>query len=209
MRIAGWKRRALYGNDIKGQHEAPEVLIEIPMGPSATVRAADAADGLSRMFADVGAAFGHGVRTVVTNGRQPIGRKICPAIEVRDVRVVLTNAPMRLPSYATVRCCWPATCSNGRAGYRPRPGAPNGADIADQPGKGGCRGDNRHLARLAELADAPGSPTAGLVFHVLLGTVGAAGQPLVRIHTTSAGQLTYALAYADSKTDIILIAERA
>lgn len=68
------------------------VVIDIPVGPSAKVRTMEAARSLGDKFVTVGAAFGLTIRTVITDGTQPIGRGIGPALEARDVLAVLQNA---------------------------------------------------------------------------------------------------------------------
>lgn len=67
------------------------VLIDIPVGPTAKVRTHVAAESLSRMFVAVGRAFGLAVTTIITDGSQPIGRGIGPALEAHDVLAVLQN----------------------------------------------------------------------------------------------------------------------
>jgi len=79
------------------------VLIDIPVGLSAKVRTRAAALSLSRMFVAVGQAFGLTVKVVMTDGTQPVGRGIGPALEARDVLAVLQNeegAPEDLRSRA-------------------------------------------------------------------------------------------------------------
>jgi thymidine phosphorylase len=65
------------------------VLIDLPVGPQTKVRSATAADGLSQSLVAVGAALGLQVRTVLTDGTQPVGRGIGPALEAMDVMAVL------------------------------------------------------------------------------------------------------------------------
>lgn len=72
---------------------ATHVLIDIPVGPSAKVRSEAAAESLSRMFLAVGRAYGLSVRTVISDGRQPVGRGIGPALEALDALAVLRNHP--------------------------------------------------------------------------------------------------------------------
>lgn len=67
------------------------VLIDIPVGSTAKVRSSQAAGKLSSMLATVGQEFGLTVATVVTDGAQPVGRGIGPALEARDVLSVLQN----------------------------------------------------------------------------------------------------------------------
>jgi len=65
------------------------VLIDIPVGPLAKVRSDGAAGQLSHSLVSVGAALGLHVRTVFTDGSQPVGRGVGPALEAMDVMAVL------------------------------------------------------------------------------------------------------------------------
>jgi thymidine phosphorylase len=65
------------------------------------------------------------------------------------------------------------------------------------------RMDNRKLARLAKLAGAPNSKTAGLEIHVKLGQIVTAGDPICVVHAESRGELDYALEYAGAHADIV------
>jgi len=65
------------------------VLIDLPVGPTAKVRSAEAAQTLGRRLVDVGRAIGLQVALRVTDGLQPVGRGIGPALEARDVLAVL------------------------------------------------------------------------------------------------------------------------
>lgn len=67
------------------------VLIDLPVGPTAKVRSEDSADALTRLFEGVGTDLGLTVHCVVTDGSQPIGTGIGPALEARDVLTVLRN----------------------------------------------------------------------------------------------------------------------
>jgi thymidine phosphorylase len=64
------------------------VVIDIPIGPTAKIRTLDAAHALARLLERVGHDVGLVVRPVVTDGSQPIGRGIGPALEARDVVAV-------------------------------------------------------------------------------------------------------------------------
>jgi thymidine phosphorylase len=68
---------------------ANHVLIDIPVGPTAKVRDLDTARGLHELFNYVADALGLRVSVVLTDGSQPIGRGIGPALEARDVLAVL------------------------------------------------------------------------------------------------------------------------
>lgn len=75
------------------------VLIDIPVGPTAKVRSVEAAEELGTMLEHVGQAVGLQLRVVQTDGSQPVGRGIGPALEARDVIAVLqrdTRAPVDL-----------------------------------------------------------------------------------------------------------------
>ena len=65
------------------------VVIDIPVGPTAKVRSADAAAALGGLMTSVGARVGLCVRVATTDGSQPVGRGIGPALEARDVCSVL------------------------------------------------------------------------------------------------------------------------
>lgn len=70
-----------------------DVIIDIPVGPTAKIRTPDAAQILSARLIDVGTAIGLNVHPVITDGSQPVGRGIGPALEARDVLAVLRGDP--------------------------------------------------------------------------------------------------------------------
>ncbi|RYF40844.1 MAG: thymidine phosphorylase family protein, partial [Comamonadaceae bacterium] len=72
---------------------ATHVLIDMPVGPTAKVRSAQAAAVLARQLQEVGRALGLNVRVVQTDGLAPVGRGIGPALEARDVLAVLRRQP--------------------------------------------------------------------------------------------------------------------
>lgn len=75
------------------------VLIDIPVGAQTKMRSAAAAEHLSRSLISVGAGLGMQVRTAFTDGSQPVGRGVGPALEAMDVMAVLeraSNAPLDL-----------------------------------------------------------------------------------------------------------------
>ncbi|HEY9102210.1 thymidine phosphorylase family protein [Chitinimonas sp.] len=69
------------------------VLIDIPLGPSAKVRDPMTAARLASRLKAVGEALEMVVRVEVTDGRQPVGRGVGPALEARDVLQVLACDP--------------------------------------------------------------------------------------------------------------------
>jgi thymidine phosphorylase len=72
---------------------AGHVLLDLPVGPTAKIRSAEAATRLGEQLTEVGAAIGLNVRLHISDGRQPVGRGIGPALEARDVVAVLTRSP--------------------------------------------------------------------------------------------------------------------
>lgn len=69
------------------------VVIDISVGPTAKVRTHEAARQLQALLQDTAAAVGLEVHVVFSDGRQPVGRGLGPALEARDVLAVLENAP--------------------------------------------------------------------------------------------------------------------
>lgn len=216
---------------------ATHIVVDIPVGPTAKVRSAAAADHLQDLLESVAKGFGIELVTLRTDGRQPVGRGIGPALEARDLLTVLRNEA-HAPADLRERACRLAgillemagkaaagrgqalalqTLADGRAwakfvaiceaqgGLREPPVAAL-RQVLSSPEAGRVAGvDNRRLARLAKLAGAPENASAGLDMHVRLDEPVAAGQPLCTIHAGSRGELEYALAYAESSPDIIVI----
>jgi thymidine phosphorylase len=67
------------------------LVLDIPLGPSAKVRHMDDAQRLKKLFEYVAAHSGLQLDAVITDGSQPVGRGIGPALEARDVLKVLHN----------------------------------------------------------------------------------------------------------------------
>lgn len=75
------------------------VLLDIPVGPTAKVRSQALAERLCRLLKQTGEALGLQVDTLISDGSQPVGPGIGPALEARDVMAVLRNekgAPVEL-----------------------------------------------------------------------------------------------------------------
>lgn len=68
-----------------------QVLLDIPVGPTAKVRSREKAHRLQQILEQTGSALGLSVRTMLSDGSQPIGRGIGPSLEARDVLRVLRN----------------------------------------------------------------------------------------------------------------------
>ena len=103
------------------------VVIDMPIGPTAKVRSESDAARWRLSFGAVAEALGITVRSVQTDGRQPVGRGIGPALEARDVLAVL-RGPRR------------------RAGRPARPGARRLAGEVLELGGGAPKGSGRSSA---------------------------------------------------------------
>ncbi|MEO0785455.1 MAG: thymidine phosphorylase family protein [Pseudomonadota bacterium] len=68
---------------------ASHLVLDVPVGPTAKIRTEAAAESLSSSLMHVSKTFGLTTRVVHTDGRQPVGRGIGPALEARDVVSVL------------------------------------------------------------------------------------------------------------------------
>ena len=82
---------------------ATHVVIDMPVGPTAKVRSVAAAARLTGHLEAVGHAVGLTVKVCSTDGTQPVGRGIGPALEAHDVLAVLqgrTEAPADLRARA-------------------------------------------------------------------------------------------------------------
>lgn len=67
------------------------VVLDIPVGPTAKIRSETAALHLADRLASVAAQFGLRTTCIRTDGSQPVGRGIGPALEARDILAVLQN----------------------------------------------------------------------------------------------------------------------
>ncbi|WP_138380711.1 thymidine phosphorylase family protein [Luteithermobacter gelatinilyticus] len=67
------------------------VLIDMPVGPTAKVRSMAMAEELTTYLEATGSTMGTGVRVHISDGSQPVGRGIGPALEARDLVAVLKN----------------------------------------------------------------------------------------------------------------------
>lgn len=75
------------------------VVIDIPVGETTKVRSLESATKLKEEIAEVGRAVGLNTIVVLSDGTQPVGRGIGPALEARDVLKVLrgdADAPQDL-----------------------------------------------------------------------------------------------------------------
>ena len=68
---------------------ATHLVIDMPVGVTAKIRTPEAAQSLSAGLTELAEAFGIHVRVIQTQGDEPVGRGIGPALEARDVLDVL------------------------------------------------------------------------------------------------------------------------
>ncbi|MBC5783480.1 thymidine phosphorylase family protein [Ramlibacter sp. USB13] len=76
------------------------VLIDVPVGPTAKVRSAQAAQVLARQLEVTAQALGLHLSVVQTDGTAPVGYGIGPALEAHDVLAVLRNEAAAPPDLA-------------------------------------------------------------------------------------------------------------
>ena len=69
------------------------VLLDLPVGPTAKIRSQEDATVLKGCIEQVASELGLKIRIMQTDGRQPVGRGIGPALEARDVLAVLRGEP--------------------------------------------------------------------------------------------------------------------
>ena len=179
---------------------ASHLVLDVPVGTTAKIRSEAAAESLSASLLHVAGTFGLQARVLLTDGSQPVGRGIGPALEARDVVSVLKgqeSAPQDLATRAVTLAgaLLELAGTVARAAHlRPVLG----------PGDGRAQAiDNRRLALAAKLAGAPDAKAAGVDLHVRLGDAVEAGAPLFTLHTETPGELDYAIDYVASEPDII------
>lgn len=70
-----------------------DLVIDIPLGPSAKVRSHQEAISLRKLFEHVAGVLKINVKVIITDGSQPVGRGVGPVLEARDVMAVLRGDP--------------------------------------------------------------------------------------------------------------------
>jgi thymidine phosphorylase len=69
------------------------VVIDLPVGPTAKIRSPEMAKHLVALLEQIANRAGLQVQVIQSDGRQPVGYGIGPALEARDVLSVLRNEP--------------------------------------------------------------------------------------------------------------------
>ncbi len=174
------------------------LVLDMPVGPTAKVRSAESAQVLSQRLIDIANLFGLKARVILSDGLQPVGRGIGPALEARDVLAVLQNA-----SSASAMLRDRACICEAQGGMRvPTIAKHQHPLLAAAPGRIKSI-DNRKIARLAKLAGAPEAKAAGLELYIQLDQRVSAGEPLCSVHAETPGELRYALDFACANPRII------
>lgn len=75
----------------KSAANASHVLIDIPVGPEAKIKTKQRAEDLAEKFVTLGKKLNMKIRVIITDGSQPIGNGIGPALEAIDVLKILQN----------------------------------------------------------------------------------------------------------------------
>ena len=79
----------------KASVSATHLLVDIPIGPGSKVTHKEEAFKLKKDFEEISKSLGIKVKVVLTDGTQPIGNGIGPALEARDVLYVLLRDKKR------------------------------------------------------------------------------------------------------------------
>jgi thymidine phosphorylase len=202
---------------------ATHVLLDLPVGPTAKIRSEAFAYELGDRLKAVAAHFGLNAAIHLSDGAQPVGRGIGPALEARDLLAVLGRAPHApkdlreraldiagalldlAGSSRNGRLLAAETLDSGRAltkfeaicraqgGRRTPPIARHRSPIHARREGTVATIDNRALSRLAKLAGAPRAAAAGVDLHVRLGQHVNRDEPLLTVHAETPGELEYAL----------------
>ncbi len=77
----------------KSSEDCSHVLIDIPIGKEAKIKDSKKAKDLAKKFIILGDKLKMKIKVIITDGSQPIGKGIGPALEARDLLLVLQNKP--------------------------------------------------------------------------------------------------------------------
>ncbi|KTC86834.1 MULTISPECIES: thymidine phosphorylase family protein [Legionella] len=81
------------------------IVIDVPIGTTAKIRTLEQGEQLKTLLHFIAGQFGVEIKVVFTDGSQPVGRGIGPALEARDILAVLQNekhAPADLREHALI-----------------------------------------------------------------------------------------------------------
>ena len=77
----------------KAAVSSTHVLLDIPIGQDTKIKTREIANALIKKFKYIGKSLGMKIYAVVTDGKEPIGNGIGPALECKDVLNILQNDP--------------------------------------------------------------------------------------------------------------------
>lgn len=213
------------------------VLIDIPVGETAKVRSQEEALRLQYYFKAASKEIGIEVETIITDGSQPVGRGIGPALEAMDVLSVLRNEPDcsselkrrslqisgkllelsgKYPAGAGEKVAldilesgqalkkFMAICE-AQGGFREPVFARYKYDVVSDKDGVIKSINNRKLAKIAKLAGAPLSSSAGIQYWAPLGKEVKKGDLLFSIYSGAIGELEYAKEYMINSNGVISI----
>ena len=216
---------------------ATHLLIDMPIGTTAKIRSIAHAEYLKKLLKSIAKEFGIETKVIFSDGSQPIGRGIGPALEALDILAVLNrnpNAPQDLREHALMLAGqviefspnithgsgikiatdildsgrafakFQAIC-NAQGGMREIPQASFTHTIESKKSGIIVNIDNRQIARVAKLAGAPKSKSAGVELLVPLHSVVRKSQPLFKLYAETRGELNYALDFLKQGHEIFQI----
>lgn len=215
------------------------VLIDIPIGTTAKVRSIARAEFIKGFMGSVAEKFNIHTKIIFTDGSQPVGNGIGPALEARDVLAVL-NCDSHAPKFLRERALtiageviefsptvhvgegkkiatdmldskkalskFQAICS-AQGAMRDIPTAPFTHTVESKKSGIVVNINNRYIARVAKLAGAPQSKSAGVDLYTHARSVIHKSQPLFTIHAQTRGELNYALDFLNQGHDVFQIEE--
>ena len=203
------------------------IVFDIPVGPTAKVASQAEAAKLARLFEVTAEGLGIAVRCEITDGTQPIGRGVGPALEARDAMKVLANdadAPADLRGKALMLAArvlefGGVADPRGRAdtllgsgaaadamerlidaqGRNPDPPGPGRLtrEIAADRSGTVAAIDCYRISGIARRAGAPSEKSAGIDLFRQRGDTVERGEPLYRIHAAEEADLAEAAGYAE------------
>jgi thymidine phosphorylase len=206
------------------------VLLDIPCGLGTKAETPQKAERLKKRFEELGARLGLNIRCLLTDGSQPIGNGIGPALEAQDVMKVLRGDPdapidlrekslilaselLELAAQSHGDVIAERILSSGQAyekferirnlqGRREIPplGVHTQEILAEKKGTVTAI-NNRIIARVAQLAGAPHNAGAGVYLAKHVNEPVDFHQLLFRLYAESDEALAFAIRYWEEKAD--------
>jgi len=214
------------------------IVIDIPIGKTAKIRDLETANILKNHLIEVGKKLNIFVKVIFSDGSQPIGNGIGPALEARDLVMILQNhpnAPKDLREHALIlageilefspdvkkgdgKILAEKILNDGRAwkkfqaicvaqgGIREIPQAKYQQKCLAKKDGLIAEIDNRRIATIAKMADAPFEKSAGVDLHFKVNDTVKKDDALFTIHSNSKESLELAFNYFIENSDLIKMA---